>query len=125
MHIPLYMGNLQRHTVSDVVQHYFVLSTPRIANWRTLMYWRLGFPGWRLAAGIGLPIRIKVDVCKDDEANVYYATSDDIGLAVESGSLDELIKEIDLAVPELLELAHTPIERPRTDIRIHQNLAIA
>ncbi len=88
------------------------------------MYWRLGFPGWRIAANIGVPIQIKVDVCRDNEANVYYATSDDIGLAVESDSLDALIKEIDLALPELLELAHTSIGKPRTDIRIHQNLAI-
>ena len=51
--------------------------------------------------------RIKVHVCKDDDAGVYFATSDDIGLAVESDSLDALIKEIDLALPELLQLAHT------------------
>jgi hypothetical protein len=89
------------------------------------MYWRLGFPGWRLAAAFGLPIQIKVHVCKDEDANVYFATSDDIGLAVESDSLDALIKEIDLALPELLQLAHTPIQKPRTDIRLHKNLAIA
>jgi hypothetical protein len=89
------------------------------------MYWRLGFPGWRIAANFGIPIQIKVDVCKDEEANVYFATSDDIGLAVESDSLDALMNEIDLALPELLELAHTPIERPRTDIRLHKLLAAA
>lgn len=89
------------------------------------MYWRLGFPGWRIAAALGFPIQIKVHVCKDEEAHVYYATSDDIGLAVESDSLDVLMKEIDWALPELLELAHTPIEKPRTDIRLHKNLAIA
>ena len=89
------------------------------------MYWRLGFPGWRIAARVGIPIQIKVHVCKDDEAQVYYATSDDIGLAVESHSLDVLVKEIDLALPELLELAHAPIEKPRTDIRFHKNIATA
>jgi len=89
------------------------------------MWWRYGFPGWRIAASFGLPIRISIDVCKDDEAHVYYATSDDIGLAVESDSLDALMKEIALALPELLELAHSHIARPVTDIRLHDNLAIA
>jgi hypothetical protein len=89
------------------------------------MYWRLGFPGWRIAANFGIPIQIKVDVCKDEEANVYFATSDDIGLAVESDSLDALMNEIDLALPELLELARTPIQSPRTDIRLHKQLAPA
>ena len=47
---------------------------------------------------------ITVHVCKDDDAGVYFATSDDIGLAVESDSLDALIKEIDLALLGLLQL---------------------
>jgi hypothetical protein len=47
---------------------------------------------------------IKVHVCKDDDAGVYYATSDDIGLAVESDSLDALMLEIDSALPELLQV---------------------
>lgn len=89
------------------------------------MYWRLGFPGWRIAAGMGLPIQIKVHVCKDEEAGVYFAVSDDIGLALESESLDALMKEIDLALPELIELNHMPIQKPRTDIRLHRNFAIA
>ena len=51
--------------------------------------------------------RITVHVCKDDDAGVYFATSDDIGLAVESDGLDALMTEIELALPELLQLAHT------------------
>ena len=47
---------------------------------------------------------IKVHVCKDNDANVYFATSDDIGLAVESDSLDALMTEIDLALSGLLQL---------------------
>ena len=48
--------------------------------------------------------RITVHVFKDDDANVYCATSDDIGLAVESDSLDALIKEIDSALLGLLQV---------------------
>lgn len=40
----------------------------------------------------------------DDEARVWYATSDDVaGLALESGSLDVLIERCRHAVIELLE----------------------
>ena len=87
--------------------------------------WRLGFPGWRLAANAGMCIKIKVDVCHDQESNAYFAKSDDIGLAVEAESLDELMKEIHAAIPELLSLAHTPISKPKADIRLHDYLVAA
>jgi hypothetical protein len=48
--------------------------------------------------------RITVHVCKDDDAGVYFATSDDIGLAVESDSLDALMTEIDSALSGLLQV---------------------
>jgi hypothetical protein len=88
-------------------------------------YWRLGFPGWRFAAMFGLDIKIKVDVYRDEEAGVYFATSDDIGLAAESESLDGLMKEIHAAIPVLLQVAHTPIDKPKADIRLHGNFAAA
>jgi Domain of unknown function (DUF1902) len=88
-------------------------------------YWRLGFPGWRVAARLGFPIQIKVDVCHDKEANVYFATSDDIGLAVESESLDVLMSEIHSALPELLSQDYPPINKPKADIRLHEFLAAA
>jgi len=88
-------------------------------------YWRLGFPGWRIAAALGVPIRIKVDVWRDDEAKVYFASSDDIGLAVEAGSLDELMTEIHAALPELIKLYEAQLQKPKADIRFHDNLAVA
>lgn len=88
------------------------------------MAYPLGFPGWRLVANFGLPISIGIDICKDDEAGVYFATSDQIGLAVESESLDGLMKEIHLAVPVLLEHLH-PVSNPRPDIRIHEHFVPA
>lgn len=89
------------------------------------MFWRLGIPGWRIAANLGIPIKIKIDVQKDEEVGVYFATSDDIGLAVESGTLDELMKEIHSALPVLLELEHVGNAKPETDIRLNNNLALA
>ncbi len=89
------------------------------------MYWRLGFPGWRIAATLGLPIWIKIEIFKDDEASVYCATNDNLGLAVESSSLDGLMLEIDAALPVLLKLAHTLITKPVRDMRISEHHAMA
>ena len=46
----------------------------------------------------------------DDEAQVWYCTSDDIpGLILESDSLDVLVERARYATPELLELmGHDP-----------------
>lgn len=87
--------------------------------------WRWGAPGWTIAANLGVPIKIKVDVCHDPEAGVYFAVSNDIGLAVESESLDGLMKEIHLALPQLIGLVRSTIKKPRADIRLHDNLAPA
>ena len=41
----------------------------------------------------------------DDEAQVWYTDTDDIpGLILENESFDELIKHVQLAAPEMLEL---------------------
>lgn len=89
------------------------------------MAWRLGWPGWKFAASCGLPIEIRIDVCHDKEANVYFAVNSALGLAVEAESLDELMKEIQHAVFDLLKLAHSPVQNHRTDIRLHDACVIA
>lgn len=48
-------------------------------------------------------MKINIEIRKDDEADVYFATSNDVGLAVEAKTLDELLTEIRLALPELLQ----------------------
>jgi hypothetical protein len=40
----------------------------------------------------------------DDEARKWYALNDDIPIALEDASLDNLISRVKLAVPEMLEL---------------------
>ena len=40
----------------------------------------------------------------DDEARVWIAQNDDIPLVLENGSLDLLMEQVRLAVPEILEL---------------------
>lgn len=40
----------------------------------------------------------------DDDAKVWIATNDDIGLVLESESYDALVEKVYISVPELLEL---------------------
>ena len=63
----------------------------------------------------------------DNEAEVWIATSDDIvGLILESESLDELIKKVLNAVPELIELNNLPkYNLIQFSMNVHERLAIA
>lgn len=90
-----------------------------------MMFWSFGFPGWRIAARLGVPIKIKIDAFRDTDAGVYFATCATLGLAVEAESLDGLMDEIHGAVPVLLELAHSSVHKPKTDIRLHDDLVAA
>ncbi|MDX8384938.1 MAG: DUF1902 domain-containing protein [Gallionella sp.] len=87
--------------------------------------WNIGFPGWRLASKFGCPIKVKIDVFKDVEAGVYFATCNSIGLAVESESLDGILEEIHAATPVLLETSYTLLHEPKADIHLHDDLATA
>jgi hypothetical protein len=40
----------------------------------------------------------------DDEARVWVAQNDDIPIVLENGSLDLLMEQVRIAVPEILEL---------------------
>jgi hypothetical protein len=82
---------------------------------------RIGFPFWRRAALLGVPLKLRVDVARDHDANVFVATSDDLkGLVCEAASMDDLVKEVGLAMTELLalQLSAQPRARPVTDLRI-------
>lgn len=47
----------------------------------------------------------EVTIGWDEEAGVWLATSEDVpGLCAEAGSFDELMREVELLVPELLAL---------------------
>lgn len=50
---------------------------------------------------------------RDDEAQVWVATSDDVpGLCVEADTFEKLVKKAADLTPELLELNHVEIEGP-------------
>lgn len=89
------------------------------------IYWNIGTPGWRLASQLGCPIKVRIDVFRDEEAGVYFATCEKIGLAVEGDSLDTLVQEIHAAVPELINSCFSLPREPKTDIRLHDDLVAA
>ena len=45
-----------------------------------------------------------INIMWDNEACVWIAISDDIPLALESGSYDALIEKVKIAAPEIIEL---------------------
>lgn len=65
--------------------------------------YRVGFPGWRLAASLGVTLVFRVDVLHDQEAGVFVATSPDIrGLVAEAPTLEELFHEVNGGADMLL-----------------------
>ena len=89
--------------------------------------YRVGFPGWKLAARLRVPLLIRVDVFQDKDANVFWARSPDLdGLTVEASTLDELRTEVMAAAGELLSLAiHTPHPRAATELRMRDTALCA
>ena len=67
-----------------------------------------------------------VSLTWDDEANVWIAVCDDIPLALESASLDELINRVRVAAPEIIELNRLPQrESLRFNMSKHEKMVFA
>jgi predicted RNase H-like HicB family nuclease len=82
--------------------------------------YRVGLPGWKLAAKWGVPVRLRVNITQDLEANVYVAVSPDLdGLIVEAHTLDALKDEALAAAAVLLELAIHSKPQAQTDFIWH------
>ena len=66
--------------------------------------YRVGFPGWKLAAKLGVPVRLRVYIKQDLAANVYVAQSPDLqGLVIEGHTLEEVKNEALVCSKYLLE----------------------
>ncbi len=77
--------------------------------------YRVGFPLWQLAARLGVPLLVKIEVVHDTEAGVFVATSADLpGLVVEAKDLGQLMPEVYDCVDMLLQeqLKRAPKSRP-------------
>lgn len=82
--------------------------------------YRVGLPGWKWAAKLGAPVRLRVNIVYDSQANVYVAESPDLeGLIVEGKTLDEVKDEALAAAGALLELKLKSKPRAQTDFTWH------
>ncbi len=67
--------------------------------------YRVGLPGWKIAARFGVPVSVRVKVHYDSEVKNYWTSSPDLkGLIVTGDSLDELVREAKVGIDNLLEL---------------------
>lgn len=83
--------------------------------------YRIGFPFWKQAARVSVPLTLRINVIHDDEAGVFVATSDDLkGLVCEAASMDNLVKEVNIATHELLalQMRSDAVAQPVTDFRL-------
>ena len=83
--------------------------------------YRIGYPFWKALARHGVPLKLRVNVLRDEEAGVYVATSDDLrGLVAEAENMDALVAEVYNVIDDLLteELHSAAPNKPVTDLRL-------
>lgn len=72
-----------------------------------MISYRVGAPGWKIAARFGFPLKVKVFVRWDGEAKVFVAVSDDFlpdfGCVAESSTWDGLQKELNAVFDDAME----------------------
>lgn len=69
-----------------------------------------GWPLWRFAARSGIPIEVKIRVEYDPEERVYVACDSNLpGLVAEAESVEELLRNVDAAIDDLME---TYLQKP-------------
>lgn len=87
--------------------------------------YRVGFPGWRVAASLGATLVFRVDVLHDQEAGVFVATSPDIrGLVAEAATIEELFHEVRSGA-EMLLIEQLPAPRARSVRAAWSEVALA
>lgn len=68
--------------------------------------YRVGFPFWKVAARLGAPMLIRLEVLRDTEAGVFVATSPDLnGLVAEAKTIEELFTAVHDCTSMLMEEA--------------------
>ena len=86
----------------------------------------LGLFGWQLWAACGLPVSIYVDVAFDKDAGVYVAIGRHIrGLVIEAASLDDVKREIENVLAELLSVNYPALGSRSQRTSLHINAALA
>lgn len=69
--------------------------------------YRVGFPGWKIAASLGIRLKVCVEVLWDDEAKVFISQSDDFlpdfGCVAEAQTWDGLKTELNYVLEDAFE----------------------
>lgn len=69
--------------------------------------YRVGFPGWKIAARIGIPLKVVVSIVFDPRTGYFTALSDDFnpqsGIAAEAKDWDDLVKEVNYEIEEAMD----------------------
>ncbi len=90
------------------------------------LHYPLSWPFSRFFARCGVPTCIRLDVIRDEEADVFIGSSVDLpGLVVEASSLEDIAKEAGLLIPDMLQAAHSCARDVTTDIRYRGRIAHA
>ncbi len=89
------------------------------------MDYRIGFPGWKIAARLGAPLYFRVYVHKDEESNTYWAASDDLeGLAVAGATLDDVRRAVEEVAPVLCSAILAEPARSNAQARMSYNVPL-
>ena len=66
--------------------------------------YRIGLPFWKLTARLGVPMHLRVHDQRDQETQLFVATSPDLrALVVEASSMDELVAATQDAIDMLMD----------------------
>ena len=72
-----------------------------------MLAYRVGFPGWKIAARLGMTLKVRVTVLWDNDAQVFVATSEDFlpefGCVAESETWDGLKEELKAVLYDAFE----------------------
>lgn len=82
--------------------------------------YRVGFPFWKVMGRVGVPLVMRVDFMKDNDAGVFVASSKDLrGMVAEADTMDNLVLEVESSIADLMaiHIPKLPIVKPATDLR--------
>lgn len=90
------------------------------------LHYPYGWPFGKALASMGVPTKIKVDVCRDEEAGVFVATSQDVpGLVLEAETMEELVAEAKEVIPMLVCRPAVFMRAAVADLHLRERLAHA
>ena len=87
--------------------------------------YRVGFPGWKIAARLGCPLRVKIFVVYDEESKMLVAECNDfqpyLGIVTEGNTFEELQGEVE----ECCEIAMKEVFSTNTiNCSVHANMTL-